>query len=407
MKKINLFALFALAIGMVFAVPVHAQESDCPTLVAGDIFKVTGHSAVYLLDDNLKRLYFPHADVFKSWYDDYSSVVEIPETCVDAYPAPLDPPFGVNYRPGSRLVKVKISPSVYVIEPGNRLRKIGSEQVARELYGPNWAKLVRDVSDAFWPNFKNRGQEIKDSRPHDGMFLQTPRMEGIFYVENGVLKKLEDTSEVDEDDVRVVNWGVFAKLHLRSGAVKATRAFLKPHQKHRDGGSDDEVVNEEDEDELEVLDENEVDNSKVRVCHIPPGNISNKHTISVSRSALNAHLSHGDNEGECKSDDNGTTTDTTAPVISGLNVTVTSTSATITWSTDESATSELNYNTPTSTVVTSTYEFSVDAVTVENNNGTFTHTVELSGLVSGTYYFQVESKDPADNKTKKEGNFTI
>ena len=108
MKKINLFALFALAIGMVFAVPVHAQESDCPTLVAGDIFMVTGHSAVYLLDDNLKRLYFPHADVFKSWYDDYSSVVEIPETCVDAYPAPLDPPFGVNYRPGSRLVKVKI-----------------------------------------------------------------------------------------------------------------------------------------------------------------------------------------------------------------------------------------------------------------------------------------------------------
>jgi len=38
---------------------------------------------------------------------------------------------------------------------------------------------------------------------------------------------------------------------------------------------------------------------KVDVCHIPPGNPSNAHTISVSPSAVPAHLNHGDTLGAC------------------------------------------------------------------------------------------------------------
>ena len=37
----------------------------------------------------------------------------------------------------------------------------------------------------------------------------------------------------------------------------------------------------------------------VEVCHIPPGNPDNAHTISIGESALEAHLAHGDDEGEC------------------------------------------------------------------------------------------------------------
>lgn len=33
---------------------------------------------------------------------------------------------------------------------------------------------------------------------------------------------------------------------------------------------------------------------KVKICHIPPGNPSNMHTIEVSQSAVAAHLAHGD-----------------------------------------------------------------------------------------------------------------
>ena len=38
---------------------------------------------------------------------------------------------------------------------------------------------------------------------------------------------------------------------------------------------------------------------KVVICHVPPGNPSNAHTISVSESAVPAHLAHGDSIGAC------------------------------------------------------------------------------------------------------------
>lgn len=39
--------------------------------------------------------------------------------------------------------------------------------------------------------------------------------------------------------------------------------------------------------------------SKVEICHIPPGNPDNKHTIYVGASAVAAHLAHGDYLGSC------------------------------------------------------------------------------------------------------------
>lgn len=39
--------------------------------------------------------------------------------------------------------------------------------------------------------------------------------------------------------------------------------------------------------------------SKAEVCHIPPGNSANFHTITVSEKAMVAHLAHGDLEASC------------------------------------------------------------------------------------------------------------
>lgn len=39
--------------------------------------------------------------------------------------------------------------------------------------------------------------------------------------------------------------------------------------------------------------------NKVDVCHLPPGNPFNWHTITISEKALPAHLAHGDLEGSC------------------------------------------------------------------------------------------------------------
>jgi hypothetical protein len=40
---------------------------------------------------------------------------------------------------------------------------------------------------------------------------------------------------------------------------------------------------------------------KVDICHIPPGNPANAHTINVSENAVPAHIAHGDTPGACGS----------------------------------------------------------------------------------------------------------
>ena len=43
------------------------------------------------------------------------------------------------------------------------------------------------------------------------------------------------------------------------------------------------------------------------VCHFPPGNRGNPHTLEISVSGVQAHLAHGDREGACESDADGDT----------------------------------------------------------------------------------------------------
>lgn len=59
----------------------------------------------------------------------------------------------------------------------------------------------------------------------------------------------------------------------------------------------------------------EVAEEMVLICHIPPGNPAQAHTIEVGANALAAHLAHGDTEGECVTQAEETLEDTaTEPV---------------------------------------------------------------------------------------------
>ena len=44
-----------------------------------------------------------------------------------------------------------------------------------------------------------------------------------------------------------------------------------------------------------------LDQGWVTICHFPPGNPANAHTITISVNALPAHLAHGDFIGSCES----------------------------------------------------------------------------------------------------------
>jgi hypothetical protein len=64
------------------------------------------------------------------------------------------------------------------------------------------------------------------------------------------------------------------------------------------GGDSATAENESDETSTNAANGNDARN-KVTICHCPPGNPNNCHTISVGAPAVPAHLGHGDSLGAC------------------------------------------------------------------------------------------------------------
>jgi len=48
---------------------------------------------------------------------------------------------------------------------------------------------------------------------------------------------------------------------------------------------------------------------KIEICHVPPGNLDNAHTLSISVNAMRAHLAHGDYIDECTENGDDETND--------------------------------------------------------------------------------------------------
>ncbi len=134
---------------------------------------------------------------------------------------------------------------------------------------------------------------------------------------------------------------------------------------------------------------------KVAICH------KGKNTIYVGGSATWAHVGHGDTMGACAGGGNGggtTTPDTTKPVISNVSATaITTTGATIMWSTNEGTTMQVQYGTTTGYGSLS----SLDSTLMTS------HSVVLTGLMPNTMYnYVVWSKDAANN-TATSSNMTF
>ncbi len=220
----------AWSVGLSAFVPAAAVAAVCPELEAGDLFKVSGNSAVYLVSPEMKRMYFPNAEVYNSWYKDFSGITTIDSSCVDAYPSGG----GVNFRPGSFLVKSAVSPSVFAVGPNNMKHKLGSEAVASALYGSNWGKLVRVLPDVFDSNY-NVGAELTTAMLHNGQLVKKSGDSTVYFVMDGKTVKVEGSlpSQV-AGDVRTVSEAVFSSVSMDSNTVTGSSVVSNPSQK---GGS--------------------------------------------------------------------------------------------------------------------------------------------------------------------------
>ncbi|TAK04286.1 hypothetical protein EPO34_04060 [Patescibacteria group bacterium] len=147
-------------------------------------------SAVYAIGGDGMRHAFPSLTVYRSWYADFSDVAFIDPEHLASYQLGKN----VTVRAGTYLVKLMTDPKVYAVEPGSILRPIASEEVARELYGADWAKRVIDIPDTFFRNYVV-GAELTDEAHPDGTLGSLPSGE-VVYVDDAVTRAIPAFSEM-------------------------------------------------------------------------------------------------------------------------------------------------------------------------------------------------------------------
>ncbi|HSB56209.1 MAG TPA: hypothetical protein VLD38_00160 [Nitrosopumilaceae archaeon] len=123
--------------------------------------------------------------------------------------------------------------------------------------------------------------------------------------------------------------GILLLIILLTGALVNSTGFVlaKPSSTeskdsdHSEKDSNHESNDQESDDDVFLVLSSSTTSEKVTLCHIPPGNPGQAHTISVGSPAVAAHLAHGDYEGPCVNENSTTAgTNSTASVNSTATV---------------------------------------------------------------------------------------
>lgn len=167
--------------------PPTVPPGVCPSLSPGDMVKVNGKAAIYVVNRFNKIMYFPSGDEFKSWNEGegYGGYITVTQDCFDnGLSVPTTPPAGINYRPGSHVIRKENSDPLYVILPNNAIAKI-SVADAKALYGTNFK--VMTVKFIFWSNYINTGADIS-GKAHTGMLVRKDNK--VWYVDGNSLREV-------------------------------------------------------------------------------------------------------------------------------------------------------------------------------------------------------------------------
>ena len=132
-----------IAISLLGVTPAKAAAIPDGSLIRGS------QPAVYYITNDGKRLAFPNAATYFTWYPDFSTVKFVADKTLASFPLAGN----VTYRPGTRLLKLTSATTVYAVAQGGVLRPIMNQGAVRFEYGTNWTNLVDDLPDAFFVNY--------------------------------------------------------------------------------------------------------------------------------------------------------------------------------------------------------------------------------------------------------------
>jgi len=154
MKKFLLFIIFTLVGVLGYS---RAYATECPYITSYDRVKTNKSTSVYMVTGEDTLSAYPSDKVYKDWHEDYSAVKSVPAECIDTFTV-------TNYvmpRPGVFVQKIAPSgqtyPSIYMVFPGNVVKKIRDVVDAKYFGGDDWEKRIITIPEVYFSFFDVQG----------------------------------------------------------------------------------------------------------------------------------------------------------------------------------------------------------------------------------------------------------
>ena len=153
-KFLSFLTIAAFVLGLALpAAPASAATLPMSQIQSGDLIRGASFPAVYYMGKDGFRYVFPNDKTYFTWYNDFASVKWIS----DADMTKIQIGGNVTYRPGKKMIKINSDPKTYAVGESGGLFWVTSEAIAISMYGTNWNKMIDDVPDGFFGNYKVAG----------------------------------------------------------------------------------------------------------------------------------------------------------------------------------------------------------------------------------------------------------
>jgi len=218
-------ATIAWSMGLAMLAPAPVQAVDCPTFAVGDMISSNISSAVYVVTSSNTLSAFPHSSVYSTWRADFSQVVNnVPAACVDnynvnGYVMPRVSSLVQKMAPGGALY-----PTVYVVQPGNKIQKLASAADAAKYAGSNWESRIYGLAEVFFAFLVTDGNV---SAVAEGTMIE---QSGVYYaLVSGKWAKISTVPTYLKSQVAKLSASVIA-MYPMEGEVTAATLTADPAQ---------------------------------------------------------------------------------------------------------------------------------------------------------------------------------
>ena len=123
----------------------------------GRLIKASNSASIYFLGSDNRRYVFPSVQIFNTWYSDFDDIETLSPAEVVSFPLASN----VNARPGLKLVQAVTNdtpwqiadPKVYAVSSQGVLRHIQKADVAAALFGERWETRIIPMAETVFSQY--------------------------------------------------------------------------------------------------------------------------------------------------------------------------------------------------------------------------------------------------------------